>query len=158
MCFKLPEKPFRNRQGGFSLIEIMAVMLIIAILVAIAIPMYTRFITGARETAAVSYLNLVKKSEEVYKADSSLVLYSGSFDELETSGILPSSTGAATRVVNDYTFTITAGVNAGEPFWQAYAEPNIDPSKSKWFYADQTGVIRYSTGAAATAISPPFTK
>ncbi|HEX5313453.1 MAG TPA: pilin [Gammaproteobacteria bacterium] len=50
----------KERQGGFTLIELMIVVAIIAILAAIAIPLYLNYTTRAQATGAVSLTSGVK--------------------------------------------------------------------------------------------------
>ncbi|GMR05406.1 MAG: type IV pilin protein [Thermodesulfobacteriota bacterium] len=141
-------------QDGFTVLELLFIMAIIGILAAIAIPMYTRFIQKARETSVISYLSKVVRAEEMYYIDSPTVSYTGDFDELETTGMIAPSTGTATRVEHDYTFSITAGAVAGKPFWNVTADPVNGSLKARWFYADETGALRFETGGVANASSP----
>ena len=46
----------RRRQGGFTLIEVMIVVLIVAILTAIAYPSYDNYVTNSRRAAAAGCL------------------------------------------------------------------------------------------------------
>jgi hypothetical protein len=40
--------------------------------------------------------------------------------------------------------------------WQCTAEPIRDRTQSKFFYADNTGVIRYALGSLVSAASAPL--
>ncbi len=51
---------------GFSLIELMITVTIVGILAAIAIPMYSKYIKGARTSEAISNLGAVAMYEETY--------------------------------------------------------------------------------------------
>lgn len=145
---------FENRKG-FTVLELLTVVAVISILLAISLPTYFKFVQRARETSAISFLAKIKKAEEVFRVESPEGLYSASFDELETTGGIPPSTGALSRVEEDYRFDLAAGVNGGgEPFWNAAAAPLSGSPSAKWFYVDKTGLIRYSTGAPASASSP----
>ncbi|MBI5810611.1 MAG: prepilin-type N-terminal cleavage/methylation domain-containing protein [Deltaproteobacteria bacterium] len=140
---------------GFTVIELMAVVFIIAILAYIALPLYTRFVQTARETAVISYLAKVNRAEEIYRIDYNATPYSGDFDALEYTKAIPEGMGGATRVVNDYRLDLTAGINAaGDPFYQVTATPLLNTANSRWFYMDETGAIRYAVGGAANAASP----
>ncbi|MGH8161037.1 MAG: type IV pilin protein [Gammaproteobacteria bacterium] len=54
------------KEHGFSLIELMIVVVIVAILAAIAVPLYTSYGKNARRTAAINALNTVASREEGY--------------------------------------------------------------------------------------------
>lgn len=140
--------------GGFTLVEMLIVLAIIAILAAVALPMYNGLVRKSRETAVLTYLNLLKKAEDSYIITNTGNTFSNDFEELEATGTLPLGNGAGTRVVHDYTLTLTVGDTGGVPYWRVTAEPVSGDTTARWFYTDETGVMRYETGTTATASSP----
>ncbi len=54
----------RNRKGGFTLIEIMIVVLIIALLAAIAVPSFARARNRSRISACVNNLRIIDAAKE----------------------------------------------------------------------------------------------
>lgn len=147
----------RRGQGGFTLVELLVVVAILAILASIAIPMYTGFIQKARETAAIGYLKTLHKSQDLYRFDSASSVYSGDFEELEAMGGIPPGSGSASRVDQDYKFDLTAGPGpGGQPTWQALATPLKQQATARFFYIDETGVIRFEIGSGAGAGSAPI--
>jgi len=58
-----------KRQGGFSLVELMIVVAIMAILAAIAIPSFMRFSMRAKTAEATSNLAAIRTAEESYRAE-----------------------------------------------------------------------------------------
>lgn len=58
-----------HHQSGFTLIEIMIVVMIIAILSAIAIPQYQQYVTRSKLTEATSNLSSARASMEQYYQD-----------------------------------------------------------------------------------------
>ena len=59
----------RAEQGGFTLIELMAVLAIVAILAAIAIPVYTNSLVKAREAALSENLYIMRDAIDKYYGD-----------------------------------------------------------------------------------------
>jgi len=59
----------RKRSKGFTLIELMIVVAIIAILAAIAIPQYKKFQLKAKSSEAKANLGAIKTCEEAYAAE-----------------------------------------------------------------------------------------
>lgn len=145
----------RKKERGFTLVEIIVVVAIISILAAVAVPAYISFIQRAKETAVLAYLGKVKKAQETHRLEDAADQYSGSFDELETTGFVELAVGAATRVAHEYQLDLSAGVSSGEPFWHILADPLSMNPKARHFYVDQTGVVRFAVGAAAGPGSPP---
>lgn len=150
-------KSRRGGQSGFTLVELLVVVAIVAILASIAIPMYTGFIQKARETAAIGYLKNLHKSQDLYRFDSATSVFSGDFEELEAMGGVPPGNGNASRIDQDYRFDLSAGPGpGGQPAWQATATPLKQQATARFFFVDETGVIRAETGAGAGAGSAPI--
>lgn len=144
----------RGAAAGFTVLELLFIMAIILIIAVIAVPAYNKFIQKARETSVISYLSKIVKAEDIYFLESPTASYSADFDELEPTGMISPSTGAASRVEHDYTFTLNAGRVAGTPFWNVTANPVNGSLSARWFYADETGILRFKTGSVADAASP----
>ena len=58
----------KSFQRGFTLIEVMIVVIIVAILAAIALPSYENYVLRARRSAAQSFVSQVAMKEEEYFA------------------------------------------------------------------------------------------
>ena len=58
-----------SKQSGFSLVELMIVVAIMAILAAIAIPSFLKFQTKAKESEARNNLAAIRTCEESYRAE-----------------------------------------------------------------------------------------
>ena len=78
----------RARQGGFTLVELMVVMLIISILLAIAVPSFISAIRGAREAALREDLHTMRDAIEQYTEDKQAAPQS--LDDLVQAGYLRS--------------------------------------------------------------------
>lgn len=59
----------RSKQSGFSLVELMIVVAIMAILAAIAIPSFLKFQTKAKESEARNNLAAIRTCQESYRAE-----------------------------------------------------------------------------------------
>lgn len=59
--------------NGFTLIEVMIVVAIIAILGAIAVPLYSKYITRAKQTAAWAVMETVPLLVETYRAENGMM-------------------------------------------------------------------------------------
>lgn len=78
----------RRRQGGFTLVELMVVMLIISILLAIAVPSFIASIRSAREAALKEDLHTMRDAIEQYTEDKQAAPQS--LDDLVQAGYLRS--------------------------------------------------------------------
>ena len=153
----------RNRQKGFSLIELLIVVAIILIIAAIAIPNLLRAKIAANQASAVGSLRTL---------NTSCIAFSTSYGQFPAaltnlgpiaSGGTASSTSAdlidsvlAAGSKSGYTFVYTAG-NSNQSY-TITAKP-ITPATTgqSMYYTDQSGVIRSDTsGSGAGASSTPI--
>jgi general secretion pathway protein G len=81
-------KPTRAREDGFTLVELMIVMLIIGVLAAIAIPSFISSIKNAREAALKEDLHVMRDAIDSYTMDKNKAPQS--LDDLVQSGYLKS--------------------------------------------------------------------
>ena len=58
----------KRERGGFTLLELLMVVIIIAILASIALPQYIRATEKARATEALQLAGAIRASENRYKA------------------------------------------------------------------------------------------
>jgi len=151
---------------GLTLIELLIALVIVGILAAIAVPAYLGFVQRARETAIIYYLSEVHKGQQAWRLEIDAFGYSGDFDELEETGLIPdavnfqrvrrrapvrgASRTTSSRVIQNYRLDLTAVENRSS---NAYtytisAYPVNRSRRVRWFYLDQTGMIRAGTGSA----------
>ncbi len=129
---------------GFTLVEIMIVVAIIALLAAIAIPNLLRARLNANEAAAISSLRTISTACESFRATQSPLSYPANLAAL--SGAVPpyidNTLGGGTK--QGYTFVYAGGANVytctGSP-----VTPNV--TGTRVFFVDESGVIRLNNAA-----------
>lgn len=139
-----------KKNAGFTLIELMIVVAIIAIIAAIAIPNLLRSRMQSNESAAIGNLRTIVGAQVAYHAAN--YEYTADFADLTgaTPPFLDGDWGAPKSgynfVLGGDTANFTANANA-----VAYGTTG-----SKGFFTDASGVIRYADGADADAASTPI--
>lgn len=146
------------KKSGFTLIELMIVVAIIAIIAAIAIPNLLRARLQSNESAAIGNLRTICGSEVAYH--SANYQYAAAFDALTTppaAGAPPYLDGAWNVTKSGYLYTLGAGAGAAGSNFAANADPEVmNTTGSKGFFVDASGIIRYAVGAAADANATPI--
>jgi len=138
---------------GFTLVEIMIVVAIIALLAAIAIPNLLRARHNANETAGIAALRTISTASESYRAAQTPPEYPDALTDLSgaTPPYLDASISSATGTNasrQGYYFTYTGGTNT----YNCLATPaSSGVTGTRIFYVDQSGVIRLNA-ANGTAI------
>jgi type IV pilus assembly protein PilA len=133
------------RRKGFTLVEIMIVVAIIALLAAIAIPNLLRARLNANEAAAISSLRTISTACESFRAAQSPVTYPANLAALSGANppYIDNTLGTGTK--QGYTFAYApVGANqyncTGTP-----VTPNV--TGTRIFFVDASGVIRLNNAA-----------
>ena len=129
---------------GFTLVELMIVVAIFAVMAAVAIPSLTNSRKVANETRAIGTLKSIATVQEQYKTR--FGEFAPDFDYLEDAGYLDISFDAYEMM----------GWGATDATWFISIMPMTEADADKFFWCDQTGVIRYAEGEAAGPSSPPI--
>jgi prepilin-type N-terminal cleavage/methylation domain-containing protein len=166
----------RNKQKGFSLIELLIVVAIILIIAAIAIPNLIRSKMAANEASAVATLRSINTAEVVYSSTYNVVntfaaaltnLADGGTSGACTPGAAPPTTTNACLIDNAVAAATTAAT-AKSGYILTYTPPtstgyaivndpaNPGSSGVRHFYTDQSLVIRQNATTAASATDAPI--
>ena len=110
LCLTAPEKTeMKTRKTGFTLVEILIVVIILGILAAIVIPQFTEASNDARESSLVSNLQTLRSQFELYK-----VQHLDVYPWDDGAGALDTNANIITKLT---TITVVGGVNYG-PYMQ----------------------------------------
>ena len=156
----------RNRQKGFSLIELLIVVAIILIIAAIAIPNLLRSKMSANEASAVGSLRSINTACVSYSTTYGI----GYPAALANLGPAATATSATADLIDSvlaaaipgsagksgYTFNyIVAGT--GNTLYTNAADPvTRGTTGQRGFFTDQSGVIRFNATTTATVTSAPL--
>jgi type IV pilus assembly protein PilA len=158
----------KDRQTGFSLIELLVVVAIILIIVAIAVPNFLRAKISANESSAVSSVHAIDTAEIAYSSMYDNIGYSVQLADLGTGGISPCPATAtascfidpalASGTKSGYVFTYVQNTSATPSIqFTINADPvTRDITGQKGFYSDESNIIRYNSTGSANLSSPPI--
>lgn len=142
------------KKTGFTLIELMIVVAIIAIIAAIAIPNLLRSRIQSNESAAIGNLRTVLGAENAYNSAKGEY---GSFANLTTGSTPPFLDGTWPGTKSGYTFAeIGLGGTGNSKFSSTAVPVGQGTTGSRGFYVDESGVIRAGAGGSATSGGTPI--
>ena len=144
----------RHHSSGFTLVEIMIVVAIIALIAAIAIPNLLRARHNANEGAAIGNMHTAVSAIEQFRAASAPVSYPADWAAMANAVPPYFDPVLGTGTKQGYTFTyvfLTADTYTlnGDPV-------TANVTGTRGFFADESGVIRASAVAPAAVTDPPI--
>jgi type IV pilus assembly protein PilA len=155
----------KNKQKGFSLIELLIVVAIILIIAAIAIPNLLRSRMAANEASAVGSLRTLNTAAVTYSTTYGI----GYPTTLAKMGPAASATSATADLVDSvlaagvksgYSFTFSGGTPDSSGNTNTYSivavPTNAGVTGQRRFFTDQSGVIRADATATADVNSTPI--
>ena len=156
----------RSSQGGFTLVEIMIVVAIIALLAAIAIPNVLRGRTSANESAAIGNLRALVSSLEMFRSVNNAYPLTGvwvadmfttpnpdfgppSFNHVMNGTACPP--GAASSCTQGFLYTYTSA--AGTVYTLTAVPDVLGNTGTRSFFVDESGVVRHELGNSGATVA-----
>jgi type IV pilus assembly protein PilA len=154
----------KNKQQGFSLIELLIVVAIILIIAAIAIPNLMRSKMAANEASAVAslrtYNTVIVEYSIIYGTDPTTSLSQlgpAATPSSSSADMVDALLGAAAPKKSGYTFTYTPVAATPVTQYKIVAVPQSASTGQRRFFTDDTGVIRQTTdGSTPSSTSTPI--
>ena len=153
-----------NSQKGFSLIELLIVIVIIGIIAAIAVPNLLASRRSANEASTISALRIIHSSEVTFGLTAGNGNF-GSLANLNTSDLIPSVLSNATTAANAksgyiYTLTTTPITSGNFSVFECDARPvthtsvsTVIATGSRRFFIIESGVIYANTTNAVISVA-----
>jgi len=144
-----------KNQKGFSLVELLVVVIIIAIVAAIAIPNLLASRRAANEASAISSMRTIHSAEATYQATVGAGTAYGSLNQMNTAGLIDSAIGGTggTSSKSGYDFALTTGTQ----IYCATAAPSTPGTTGNAYFGVETEGVIWKHTAAMTCTAGDLT-
>jgi type IV pilus assembly protein PilA len=133
----------KQNEAGFSLVELLVVVIIIAIVAAIAIPNLLASRRAANEASAISSLRTIHSAEATYQATLGSNVGYATAAQLGAAGLVDTILGAASASKSGYSFTVS--VPASQVYCGTAVATTQGTTGVRSFGVSQPGVIYAAT-------------
>jgi len=139
-----------KKNKGFSLIELMIVVLVIGIIAALSVPNLAKSKMAAHESSAISAIRTLVTAQITFATRSGPGNFAPDLATLEGANLIDSVLGSGTAEA--YSFALSgSGVQ-----YTIDARPLVYGSSGiRSFFTDESGAIRYTTADAAATVTDP---
>ena len=139
-----------KKNKGFSLIELMIVVLVIGIIAALSVPNLAKSKMAAHESSAISAIRTLVTAQITFATRSGPGNFAPDLATLEGANLIDSVLGSGTAEA--YSFALSgSGVQ-----YTIDARPLVYGSSGiRSFFTDASGAIRYTTADAAATVTDP---
>ena len=138
---------FRHQAKGFTLVEIMIVVAIIALIAAIAVPNLLRARHNANETAAIGNVRTLVAAIESFRAAQSPPSYPANLAALSGANPAYVSTALTTNPRQGYNMAYV--FTSANQYTLTATPVTANVTGTRVFFVDETGVIRLTSAAGA---------
>lgn len=101
----------RKRNKGFTLVELLVVVLILAILMAVALPLYLSAVSDSQKKTCRANMQTIANAEQAYRVKNNAHVYTTSLSTLVSGGDLQGT--PACPIVGTSAYTVSGDTTAG---------------------------------------------
>ena len=144
-----------KRERGFSLIELLIVVVIVGVIAALAIPGLQRARRYAQAGSAIQSLRTITTAENLYERRFKVY---AALTDLVPEGTIDTNLGVGVKSGYTFVLVLVLDGNGKATHFKCNSDPEADAAIVDHFFVDDTAVIRHNEGAPADDTSPPIPK